>query len=381
MKKEGYMQLIEKVGENLNDFLYSLDERYRRDLVDTLGWTPLQAKRLACWDWTHGIGLYGIFKLYQFTKDEANLDYIEAWLKDRMEIGLPEKNVNTVAPLLAMACVYEFRPRKEYEEIMREWAEWIMNSMKRTMEGGIQHSHAELENDQSLWDDTLMMTVLFLAKAGNIFRRSDYIEEAIYQFLVHVKYLTDTKTGLWYHGWTFAERSNFAGALWGRGNCWVTIFIPEFLETVELPPSVRRYAIYALQAQAAALERYQDPSGMWHTLIDDETSYLESSCTAGFCYGILKGIRKGYLDSRLEACGRKALEALIERITPEGELAGVSYGTNVGSTLEHYRQIPMSKMHYGQALAMLALIEGLEWQEKREAKEENIEKKEKTAQE
>ncbi len=38
----------------------------------------------------------------------------------------------------------------------------------------------------------------------------------------------------------------------------------------------------------------------------------------------------------------------------------VSYGTNVGRTLEHYKEIPMSKMHYGQALAMLVLIEGLE---------------------
>ena len=43
-----------------------------------------------------------------------------------------------------------------------------------------------------------------------------------------------------------------------------------------------------------------------------------------------------------------------------GELMEVSYGTNVGRTLEHYKEIPMSKMHYGQALAMLVLIEGLE---------------------
>ena len=59
-----------------------------------------------------------------------------------MEIGLPEKNVNTVAPLLTMACVYEHRPYQEYEAIMREWAEWIMHDMKRTKEEGLQHCHA-----------------------------------------------------------------------------------------------------------------------------------------------------------------------------------------------------------------------------------------------
>ncbi len=362
MKKEKYLQIMNSVGENLNGFLYSTDERYLRDLVEKLGWTPLQSKRLASWDWTHGVGLYGMFKQYQFTKDEKFLDDIEAWLMNRIEIGLPEKNVNTVAPLLTMACVYELRHREEYAEIMREWAEWIMHDMKRTKEGGIQHIHAEAENKEQLWDDTLMMTVMFLAKAGQIFDRQDYTEEAIYQFLIHVKYLTHTPTGLWYHGWSFDGNHNFAGALWGRGNCWVTIFIPEFLDMIELPESIRKFAICALQAQTEALAKYQAENGMWHTLIDDETSYLEGSCTAGFCFGILKGIRKGYLDKSLEACGRKALQAVLERITPEGELMEVSYGTNVGATLEHYRLIPMSKMHYGQALAMLALIEGLEWQ-------------------
>ena len=77
--------------------------------------------------------------------------------------------------------------------------------------------------------------------------------------------------------------------------------------------SIRKYAIYVLQGQVRALEQYQASSGMWHTLIDDDTSYLESSCTAGFCYGILKGIRKGYIDREYEECGRKALEAVLEK--------------------------------------------------------------------
>lgn len=358
--KEQYMQIIELVEKNLNEFLYSSDERYQKNLVETLGRTPKQAKSLSCWDWTHGVGIYGIYKLYSLTGDEKHLNYIEKWLQDRISIGLPEKNVNTVAPLLTMACVYEIRPNEQYEAIMREWAQWIMNDMKRTDEGGIQHCHAELENDQELWDDTLLMTVLFLAKAGSLFNRPDYTEEAVYQFLIHTKYLIDTKTGLWFHGWTFNERGNFAGALWGRGNCWAAIFIPEFLDIVELPPALRRYTLNAFKGQAKALKKYQSHSGLWHTLINDETSYLEASGTAGFCFGILKGIRRGYLDESFRECGERALEAIISNIDGDGELMQVSYGTNVGRTMEHYKEIPLSKMHYGQSLAMLALIEGLE---------------------
>ena len=54
-------------------------------------------------------------------------------------------------------------------------------------------------------------------------------EEAEYQFLLHDKYLCDRTSGLWYHGWSFKEKNNFAGAFWGRGNCWITMAIPEFL--------------------------------------------------------------------------------------------------------------------------------------------------------
>ncbi len=359
-KKTEYLGIIELVENNLNTFLYSTDERYEKNLVEELGRTPAEAKSLASWDWTHGVGIYGMYKFYQFTKDEKHLNLIETWLDSRIEIGLPIKNVNTVAPLLTMACLYEIRPNEQYKKIMCEWAEWIMNDMKRTEEGGIQHCHAELENNQELWDDTLFMTVLFLAKAGTIFNRQDYIEEAIYQFLIHTKYLIDPATGLWFHGWTFIDRNNFANALWGRGNCWATIFIPEFLEIVNMSPAFKRYAINALEGQAKALKKYQAPSGLWHTLIDDENSYLEASGTAGFCYGILKGVRKGYLDSSYLECGKKALKAILANIDKDGELMQVSYGTNVGRNLEHYRQIPLSKMHYGQSLAMLALIEGLE---------------------
>ena len=353
---------LEKVEANLCGFLASKDERFIEDLVKETGRTREEATRLAAWDWTHGIGLYGLLKCYQFDGNERYLDEIQDWFEDRILLGLPEKNVNTVAPLLTMAFLQEIRPDDRYVKIMQNWAEWIMHDMERTEEGGIQHRHAELENSQELWDDTLMMTVLFLAKAGMLFHRQEYVEEAIYQFLLHVKYLTDTESGLWYHGWSFLERGNFAKSLWGRGNCWITIFIPEFLEIVPLPESIRRYAVSTLREQAKALKRYQAASGMWHTLIDDETSYEESSCTAGFCYGILKGIRKGYLEGEYEECGIRALEALIGKIDVDGEVTEVSKGTNVGRTLEHYRQIPMSKMHYGQALALIALIEGKEWE-------------------
>lgn len=130
----------------------------------------------------------------------------------------------------------------------------------------------------------------------------------------------DTKTGLWYHGYEFDGQGgghNFANALWGRGNCWVgeqrcsagkrlnsseaTMAIPMFLQLVNLPRSdpVYRSLTAALIRQVDALLERQDPqTGLWHTVLDDPTSYPETSCAAGFVAGILMGVRHVSLLSR-----------------------------------------------------------------------------------
>lgn len=60
-------------------------------------------------------------------------------------------------------------------------------------EGGFQHVTSDRVNEGELWDDTLFMTVLPLANIGRILGRQDYIDEAVYQYLVHTKYLADKR--------------------------------------------------------------------------------------------------------------------------------------------------------------------------------------------
>jgi unsaturated rhamnogalacturonyl hydrolase len=215
------------------------------------------------------------------------------------------------------------------------------DGLPKTEEGGFQHIVYNDENPGEMWDDTLMMSVLPLAKIGLLLNRPRYVEEAKRQFLVHIKYLFDRKTGLWYHGWTFDGRHNFAEALWARGNCWVTIAIPEIIEILDLPKgdAFRTFLEDTLAAQVKTLAQQQDSSGLWHTLVMDPTSYLEASATAGFAYGILK--------------------AVLAHIDSKGELTQVSFGTAMGDTLQFYKDIKLTSMPYGQSLAICALAEFL----------------------
>ncbi|MGE9553368.1 glycoside hydrolase family 88/105 protein [Erwinia amylovora] len=350
-------QLINKLVDNLvnitdetGEFLLRLDDGR---VIDTKGW--------AGWEWTHGVGLYGIHKYYRQTGDDRLRQIIDNWFADRFAEGSTTRNVNTVCPFLTLAYRYEETRDPRWLPYLESWADWIMHAMPRTDMNGLQHITLAEENHQQLWDDTLMMTVLPLAKIGKLLNRPDYIEEAKYQFLLHIQHLMDNETGLWFHGWTFDGHHNFANARWARGNSWLTIVIPEFVELLELPEkdATRRFLQQVLSRQLAALEKCQDESGLWHTLLDDPNSYLEASATAGFAFGMLKAARRHCADPRYIAVAEKAIKGLISRINAEGELTQVSFGTGMGKDLDFYRQIPLTSMPYGQAMAILCLVEYL----------------------
>lgn len=358
LKKQIELKL-ERLIEAFCPILYEDDEIFLENMKDR-NLAGDDIRRYQYWEWTQGVGLYGLWKLFAKTKETRYLNILVKFFDNQLDIGFPALNVNTITPFLTMSYVGEYLGSEKYLAPCRESAAWIMAHFPRTQEGGFQHMTSDTLNDQELWDDTLFMTVLFLANMGRIEGKQVYIDEAQYQFLLHAKYLADPKTGLWYHGWTFNGYHNFAGAFWGRGNCWVTIAIPEFLHMVNCDASVRIELIRILHEQIRALCRYQDATGMWHTLIDDPDSYVESSATCGFGYGILKAVHTGLVGPEYEKVALDALKPILGYISDDGVVTQVSYGTPMGrQSKDFYKSIELKPMPYGQALAMLFLIECL----------------------
>ena len=333
-------------------------------IIDTKGWRD-------GWEWTHGIGLYGLWQSYTLTQNPAHLAHIESWFATQFAAGGTTKNINTMAVFLTLACVYEHTRRAEYVPWLDAWAEWAFHDLVRTKHGGMQHITYLEENKEQLWDDTLMMTVLPLVKIGLVLGRPEYVEEAKRQFLLHVQYLYDAGSGLFFHGWEFNSGEgavgghNFARARWARGNSWLTMVIPEFLELLreggETDPVLEAFLKSTLLSQCEALRPLQDSqTGLWRTLLDvpaDEGSYPEASATAGFAFGVLKGQRRRYLGGEFEDMAIKAVKGVLANISEEGELLNTSFGTGMGRDLQHYKDIPITSMPYGQAMAIMALVE------------------------
>ncbi len=348
--------------------LYEEDETFLENMKShNLAGDDIEKYRY--WEWTQGVGLFGLWKLFSRERENSReqegnvtaenyLATIKAYYDRQILIGFPALNINTATPYLTMSFLAEYTGEEKYLEPCKIAAEEIMEKFPRTAEGGFQHKTSDCLNEQELWDDTLYMTVLFLANMGRILKNQKMVQEAQYQFLLHEKYLCDRVSGLWYHGWTFKEKNHFAGAFWGRGNCWITMAIPEFLSIVPEDGAVRRMLIQSLRQQVESLAKYQSENGMWHTLVDDKTSYVEASATCGFAYGILKAVKDGLIDSSYRKIAERAASAILGCISGEGVVNQVSYGTPMGrGDKNFYKEIPLKSMPYGQALAMLFLSE------------------------
>lgn len=328
-------------------------------LVDDKSWNS--------WNWPQGVALYGLAKMYQQTHDEHLLAIIKDWFHTNLKWPVPERelNVNGMIPVLTLATLRDdFQTEvADLDAYLQSWADWALNTLNKTPFGGFEHDTFGSINRHQLWDDTLVMAVLPLAKIGVVLKRPDYIAAAMHQFYVHSKFLMERTKGLWYHGYNFDIGASFSPVFWGRGNAWISIFIPEFLEIAgdHLNYYEQDYLKQTLRYQLKALVPLQTSSGLWRTVLDDPSAYPETSATAGFLYGFIAAQRMHLLDD-IEGDGTqqvitRATAGLLAQIDAEGHVANVSSGTPVGQDAQFYKAIAITDMPYGQALAILTLAQ------------------------
>lgn len=317
------------------------------------------------WEWPQGVGLYGLVRLWREGVDPGLRTTLEDWYGRALDRGLPGLNVNTTAPMLALALLWDRTRDDRWRDILDDWADRVVSEAPRTPEGGFQHDVSDKVNEGELWDDTIFMMGLFLAAWGEVSGRRSLVDEAERQVLVHARYLTDTATGLWFHGWSFVRRDNFARASWARGNAWITAALSDLPEICTLCPSVSLFLDGVLRSQADSLVPLQTGDGAWRTLLDDPASYRETSATAGIAYGLMRAGRRGRLPEDARQAGLRGLHYVLGRIDGRGTVQGVSYGTRMGHDLQFYRDIPIQPTGYGQSLAILCLAEALNHPEAR----------------
>lgn len=309
-------------------------------------------------DWVPGVGLYGIWKAYERTKNTKYMEFLKDWADRHLIEAYEKKTVNSTMPCLTVFELYLLTGKAEYLKVCEDIGDYIIHKAPVTRDGGLEHTVTENVNGfrNQMWADTLFMACLFASRMGKAMKRKEYTEFAVRQLKLHHRYLWDEKEALFYHGWNGDERNHMSGVFWGRANAWILYSTVKILE--ETGDFEGRKEITAgMERHIKSLGKWQHKNGMYGTIINDSGAYDEISASAGIACGIKKAVKCGYVDSRLEAIADSSYKNLPDYIDPAGNVLGVSTGTPVMPAPGKYKEIKQCPTLYGQTLMILALAE------------------------
>lgn len=306
-------------------------------------------------DWVPGVGLYGIFCAWKALGRQEYFTFLERWIERHLPEAYEQKTVNSTAPMLTVIEMYRENRNEAYLKVCEDIAAFIMEEAPLTREGGLEHTVTENVPgfQEQIWADTLFMVCIFLAKLGKETGNAAYTEFALKQLEIHHRVLRDEKSGLYFHGWNCAAASHMSAVHWGRANAWIIFSTAVILETAGKLEEKKEW----ICAHAEALKKCQRENGAFGTILDDSSSYDETSATAGIAAGLCRARKAGILEAEFDLVIQKALHFIGSQIDQDGAVGGVSTGTPVMPDADAYKAIPCCPTLYGQGLAAIALAE------------------------
>ncbi|KAI6841483.1 hypothetical protein KC367_g3459 [Hortaea werneckii] len=324
--------------------------------------------------YTTSVLYYGYEAAIAATHDQSYVD----WYRDQIdgEVVLPNGTINdwnyTYYSLddYRMANNFLWWYDRTGEEKYKSAAEIVRRQLDRHPRndaGGFWH-RSPIYEDQ-MWLDGIFMADSFYARWTAMFNCDNTTawDDIALQFDLIEEHCRDDTTGLLVHGYDESKSKVWADPYTGAApNVWtraVGWYFISLLETFPIfpadhPAKERLQKYYT--TLAASLKAHQDPeTGGWWLIQNQpfpgaEGNYIESSATAMFTYGMLKGVHDGYLEAAdfCDAAGT-GYDLLTDRFVEtnaNGTLrweGTVSVGSLSGNgTYEYYIGVPLATNDY-----------------------------------
>ncbi|MBQ8821517.1 MAG: glycoside hydrolase family 88 protein [Lachnospiraceae bacterium] len=304
------------------------------------------------WDWPCGVAYYGISQAYEKTGKEEYLTLLKDRVDELIELGLPKVwTVNACAMGHCLVSLYQATGEQKYYDILMTKVKYIREEALRFGDNVLQHT-VSANNDfpEQAWADTLFMAALLMLRVGVMNKDEDMINDALNQWYWHIKFLQDSSSGFYYHGWDNIAGNHMSGIYWGRANAWAAYTMSQvggILPECYLYPKYMDVA-GSLNEQLAALKTVQTENGLWRTVLNDESSYEEVSASAGIAAAMLE--RGNVLHTKYI---NKAIKGLLDNVSVDGKVMNVSAGTAVMRDVEGYCGISRDWIQgWGQGLAL-----------------------------
>lgn len=190
---------------------------------------------------------------------------------------------------------------------------------------------------KTMWTDDMYMCLPFLARYGVITGEEKYFDEAARQIIGFWERMYMHDQDIYSH--IFFPPEGVANRVpWGRGNGWVMVAISEVL--MHMPKTHKDYdrILEIFRNFAKGVLNCRDrKEKIWHQVINNHKSYIETSGTAMFITGLARGVKYGWIDESAKADVVDAWEGLTEKcIGADGNVYGVCMGSGCNMEEKYY---------------------------------------------
>ncbi len=389
-----------KIGISVADYMLTtwpeLDDATCGSHCFSLDYTTVPARPVPkYWEYTNGIPLVGIWKMYEKTGNVKYYDYVKKWVdtfvdaSGNIRYGRPssaeahaaESTIqDVIQPSMLLFGLYEKTKDPRYLTAMANQRA-VFDKIQKNPQGAFWHK-PNYANQQ--WLDGIYMSEPFLAKYAHLYADQAIPGDAIAAFntvttqirLIDENTAVPTKK-LYVHAWNGAPDGVWLGldhlkgrvppltseratsVLWSRSICWYYLGIIDVLDDLPKAHPDRPRLVQIIKDMSAAIAQYQDKkTGLWNQVIDVTNDHLpaqggypteptvkalpnwnETSATALFAYGFAKAVRTGLIPRHYKNVAKKAWAGVKTQIDIAGndvKIHGTVVGMSVGGTYNAY---------------------------------------------
>lgn len=317
------------------------------------------AARTMCWKfrvWGFGeaIALRGLYQASSITGDPVFRDHVDGLLEGYVKRGVGTSPEEHIAPGFELLLLYQRTGEERYLQAAQKLA--ALHASFSIVRCGARVHRADLPGwRRQIWVDCMDSEPPFLALLGSVTGDSRYFEQSASEIAGYARLLQDEETGLFFHG--FEEACGTNGQLWARGNGWALMGLVEVLKLLPKEHSLYHELSERLVRHCRALARYQDASGLWHTVITNQDTYLESTLAVMTAYSLREAFKDAVLDeTEFGHIEREARAAAMRLISDDGVLNLVTEATPVAE-MKMYATRPFGVFPWGQGPLLLLLAQ------------------------
>lgn len=277
------------------------------------------------WEYTQTLMARAFLELYQQTGDTAVLGHVNRFAdlfigEDGSILTYKQSlyNMDRVQGGNFLILLTTIDDKPQYREAIETLREQF-NGQPRTSEGGFWHKQVY---PYQMWLDGLFTGTTFYARYAAWKPEETAWDDIANQFKV-VDLHTIKANGLNHHGWDESRQMGWSNPetgcspeTWGRAEGWYVMALCDVLEL--MPTTHPDYATLSaiLNRVIVSLMPYQDKeTGLWYQVPDKpeaEGNYLESTCSAMYCFAMAKGARLGILPANYRTEAERVMKGLRE---------------------------------------------------------------------